>query len=89
MDYFEPRKYDELRTLLFRRHGTQRSLADALGRSTTYVSHCMTGKITWGINEVYAICNFLQIDPCEIPKYFPADDAPPVSQKEGTAYNRR
>lgn len=46
-------------------------LGEALNRSSGYISLRMTGKMAWDMDDVYKICDLLQIPLNEIADYFP------------------
>ena len=54
---------------------TQVDIAQEIHRSQQYVSSRLTGKCPWNMDDVYALCDMLDIDINEIPKYFPRREA--------------
>lgn len=71
-------KYKRLRGAMYANSVTQEEIAKLLKRSLAYVSLRMTGKQPYDINEVYAICDYLEIPYGDIYLYFPRGgvDAP-------------
>lgn len=69
----------DLELKLFHIEMTQEELGEKIGRSKTYVSFRMTGKREWELRDVYAICDVLDIEYSEIPKYFPPKKAARLS----------
>lgn len=55
----------------------QSDLGYALGIGATAVSHRMTGRTPWGIEEMYKVLELCQAQPEELHIYFP----PPTSQR--------
>ena len=54
-------------------HGyRQQDLCRILDRSQTYVSDRMTVRKPWELDEVYAMCDLLEIPLDRIPEFFPA-----------------
>lgn len=54
----------------------QSDLGYALGLGATAVSHRMTGRTPWGIDEMYKVLELCQASPEELHIYFP----PPTPQ---------
>lgn len=50
---------------------TQDMLARYLRKSKTYVSNRMTGRYSWDIDDIYALCDLFKLDYHTIPEYFP------------------
>lgn len=50
-------------------------LARKLLRGTTYISHRMTGKKPWAMDEVYTIMDLLKIPYDQMAAYFPPKGA--------------
>lgn len=65
------KKYRKLKGRLAESDIDQKYICQTLGRSQTYISRRMTGKMPWTMDDVYGMCDLLQIPPDEIPVYFP------------------
>lgn len=65
------RAFKELKCLMIRLDVTQDEIRDIIGKSRSYVTARMCAKAPWSMDDVYAICEALNINPQEIPKYFP------------------
>ncbi len=75
-------KYQRLRSLLRERDISQDYLAELIGRSGPYISHCFSGRSQWQINEIWTIVKLCQIEPEDICKYFPPDGIDKEFEKE-------
>ena len=64
-------RYKQLKTAMFSNDVTWEDLAKEIGKSKSYVSHRSTGKMPFDMNEVYKICDFINIPYEEIPRFFP------------------
>lgn len=51
----------------------QIDLCQIIGRKEAYISQRLNGKSQFELNEVYLICDCLEIDYTQIPIYFPKD----------------
>ena len=68
------RPMNKLRTKLFEAGIIQTDLGKIFGRSQQYICDRMKAVYAFDIWEVYALCDLLEIDYSEIPKYFPYKD---------------
>lgn len=70
--------YRKLKGRLAESEIDQKYICHTLARSQTYITRRMTGIMPWTMDDVYAMCDLLQIPPEEIPIYFPrgGKDAP-------------
>ena len=59
---------------------TQSDLGDALGRCSTAISHRMTGRTAWNIEEMYKVLEICQAQPKELHIFFPP---------KGTRFNKK
>ena len=64
-------KFKKLRGRMYENQVTQEDIAKLLGRSEAYVSMRMTAKQPFDIDEVYKICEYLDVPECEIHIFFP------------------
>ena len=71
------RAFKELKCLMLREDVTQDDIKDIVGKSRSYVTSRMCGQAPWNMDEVYAICEALNINLAEIPKYFPPNRKAP------------
>ena len=65
------KKYKKLRLQMFRMGVTQETLAELMELSTCTISNYFTGRIKWRIDQIYKVCDCLEIPYMEISKYFP------------------
>ena len=70
--------YDYLAGRLRQLRITQDELGYELGLCNTAVSHRMTGRTAWNIEEMYIVLDVCQAQPEELHIYFP-----PVAKKKG------
>ena len=49
----------------------QKCIREALGKSQTYITQRMTGRKPWTMDDVYILCNLLDISNGEISVFFP------------------
>lgn len=61
-------------------------LAKVLGRSESYVQFRLGGDSPWSINDVYTICDVLQIPYELIPEYFPKNGILPKPTEQEDPY---
>lgn len=71
------RRFKELRKLMYAEGIDQRTLAQQLGKGTTYVSLRIRGMAAWSMLDVYALCDLLEIPVSDIAVYFPREDVTP------------
>ena len=64
--------YDFLAGRLRQLKMQQRDLVRALAMSETSLSHRMTGKVPWRVDEMYGVLRIIKASPDELPLYFPA-----------------
>lgn len=72
--------YAKLRGRMAELDVTGETLANYIGRSTTYVSNRMSRNsrgYSWTVDEVYKILNFLEVPQSEIFTYFPPNGGLP------------
>ena len=65
------KRYKKLKGIMFANDVTWEELAGRIGRSRTYASTRATGKMPFDMDDVYNICDFLNIPYEEIHIYFP------------------
>ncbi len=83
------KKFAKLRALLHFKDISFGELSELFGVSNSTISLRMSGAVPWGIDEIYKVCEYLDIPYAEIPLYFPpngdtiseADILPRVSDK--------
>lgn len=73
--------YAKLRGKMAEMEVTGEALANFLNRSTAYVSIRLSKNISWSIDEVYKILDFLEIPMEEIFTYFPPNGGLPLKSK--------
>lgn len=64
-------KYKKLRGRMYENQVTQDELSAVIDKSYGYVSERMTGKKSFRMEDVYSICDYLEIPYSEIYIYFP------------------
>lgn len=64
-------KFKALRCQMVMMDMHQADLAASVGMSRSELNARMIGRTPWGLEDVYRVCDVLEIDPAEIPKYFP------------------
>lgn len=64
-------RYKKLRTVMYANEINQKTLGKEIGRSATYMSQRITGKVPFDMDDVYSICNYLKLPIAEISEYFP------------------
>ena len=60
-----------LRARMMEKQFQGQDLARILKRSDSYFSSRITGRAPWDLDDVYALCDWLEIPPEEIHLYFP------------------
>ena len=65
------KKYLKLRGRMAEQDVDQQELSRALKLSNSAVSTRLAAKYPWTVEQVYTICDLLEIDYDEIPTYFP------------------
>lgn len=73
--------YAKLRGKMAEMEVTGEALANFLNRSAAYVSSRLSKNISWSIDEVYKILDFLEIPMEEIFTYFPPNGGLPLKGK--------
>lgn len=75
LDTFRPRKrtYRALRARLTATGTTLQNIADAIGRSETYVTNRMNASCQWQLDDIYKIMTYLDLPDTAIAQYFPQD----------------
>lgn len=63
--------YFALRQRMYGAQITQKDIAEHLHKGVTYVSHRFLMKQPWDMEDVYGICELLEIEFYKIPEYFP------------------
>jgi len=63
--------YFALRQRMYGARIRQKDIAEHLHKSVTYVGHRFLMKQPWDMEDVYSICELLEIDVSKIPEYFP------------------
>ena len=76
------RKFKELKCLMVMKDIKQEDIKGIIGKSQSYVTARMTGNAPWTMDDVYAICEAMDIESADIPKFFP----PRNSQCTGIVY---
>ena len=61
----------ELRAAFFLRGITQDVIAEKLGKSRPYISHRLTGRDCFTIDEGYALLDMIEAPHSELPAYLP------------------
>lgn len=67
--------YFALRQRMYGAKVTQKDIAEHLNTSATYVGQRFSMKHPWSMEDVYSICELLEIDSSKIPEYFPRINA--------------
>ncbi len=67
------RPYSKLRGKMTEMDITGEMLANYLNVSKTYISNRLNHKLSWNIDEIYIVMDYLQIPREEIFDYFPPD----------------
>ena len=62
--------FSELRGRIISKYGTCAAFAEALNLSRSQLSDRLTGKIDFQLDEIYEICDLLDIPATEIGRYF-------------------
>lgn len=62
---------------------SQNDLAKVMGHSKTYVSFRMSSKASWTMDDVYKICDVLEIPYTQISEYFPPSNKKVVQGNVG------
>lgn len=62
--------FSELRGRIIAKYGTCNAFAEAIGMSRSQLSDRLNGKINFQLNEIYTICDLLDIPATEIGRYF-------------------
>jgi hypothetical protein len=70
-----------LKTALFANDIDYAYLSKKLGRSKDYICDRMTGRKAWNIEEIYVLCDMLDIPYIEIPEYFPRGGKTPAIRR--------
>ena len=68
------RPMNKLRTRMFEAGIIQNDLGKMFGRSKQYICDRMNEVYAFDIWEVYTLCDLLEIDYSDIPKYFPKNE---------------
>lgn len=63
--------FKKLKTVMYANDIDQKMLSGVIGKSQTYVTRRITGRAPFDMDEVYTICDYLQIPYEKIPEYFP------------------
>ena len=63
--------FKKLKAEIFANDLNQKDLAELLDCSTTYISNRMLAKHPWTLDDVYKLCEALEIAPEQIHEYFP------------------
>jgi transcriptional regulator with XRE-family HTH domain len=67
------KRFKALRGAMIAKGIDQRYLAELLGRGECYISHRMTGKAEWSMNEMYQIMDILDMPYERLHEMFPKD----------------
>ena len=65
--------FKKLKGEMFANDIDQKYLCKELGKSKTYMTNRMTGRYPWCMDDVYKICDLLEITYDRISEYFPKD----------------
>ena len=65
------KKFRKLQSLMFENDFTQTDIAKETGKSRSYISARFAGRHEWGLEDIYVICDLLDIPHTEISVYFP------------------
>lgn len=68
------KKFKKLRSRIFDFEFLQEDLAKRLGKSTTYLKNRLNGSQPFTLQDAYLLCDLLEIEMSEIPKYFPREE---------------
>jgi hypothetical protein len=63
--------FRKLKGLMFEMDIDQAYLCKHLGKSHTYVTPRMMGRMPWSMDDAYTICDLLEIPYDQMPIYFP------------------
>ena len=63
--------FRKLKTVMFSNDVTQAELSKVLGVSETYMTHRMTGRYPFTMDDAYKICDYLHLPYSELSTYFP------------------
>lgn len=63
--------FKKLKTALFANDIDQKMLCKKLGKSQTYITQRMMGRKPWTMDDVYVICELVNLPLNEVPIYFP------------------
>lgn len=67
-------KFKALRCQMVMMDMHQADLAASVGMSRSELNARMIGRTPWSMADAYRVCAALQINPVELPKYFPEDE---------------
>lgn len=70
------RKYNALRVRMLEMDVGGKELGRLLKLSVASVSHRMTGRESWKLDEAYAIMDYLGLPHEQLAQYFPANGTP-------------
>lgn len=62
--------FSELRGRIIAKYGTCAAFAEAINRSRAQLSDRLNGKINFQLDEIYLICDLLDISATDIGRYF-------------------
>ncbi len=63
--------FKKLKTIMFANDVDQKRLQKELDRSQTYITARMMGRKPWSIEEIYKLCDLLEISYEQISVFFP------------------
>lgn len=63
--------FKKLKTAMFANDVDQKMVSENIQRSQSYVTSRMSGKAPFTIDDIYSICDLLEIPYNEIADYFP------------------
>lgn len=66
--------FKSLKTAMYANDIDQKTLSKAMGKSTGYLSSRITGKKSFSLSDVYAICDYLNLPYEKIPDFFPKEE---------------
>ena len=68
--------FKKLKTDMYANDVDQKTLCKVIKKSQTYLTHRMTGKMPFDMDDVYKICDYFDIPYEQIPNYFPKNGTP-------------
>lgn len=69
----DDKRFFRVRQQMYALRVNQDDIAEAIGRSPSYVSDRMRGKAQFNLSDIYGIMDVLQIAPENMAEFFPRD----------------